>query len=94
MCHSHCFLALLLQAASLQKQLDLAEAEAARLNDAAATAASRLSNCQAELAAARQDAAGGRHAADAARHEVAQVCEVTTGAAVLRVLGFKRETRM
>jgi chaperonin cofactor prefoldin len=62
-----------LQASSLQKQLELAESEVARLTDAAATAASRLSACQAELAAAKQEAAGGRHAAETARQEVSQV---------------------
>lgn len=62
-----------LQASSLQKQLELSESEISRLTDSAATAASRLSSCQAELSAAKQEAANCRQTADAAHQDVSQV---------------------
>jgi hypothetical protein len=63
----------ILQASSLQKQLELSESEVSRLTESAATAASRLSACQAELAAAKQEAASSRQTAEAARQDVSQV---------------------
>lgn len=66
------------QAAQMQRQLQLAEAELAHMCDTSAKAEQQVAELQAQLQAAHQQAAGAQSALEAAARDASQVLRDST----------------